>query len=131
MNLAGGDVRAALDVCQRAHGDAFVFGFGPIRFHWLLDRDGIHFVLSEAAEHFGNAGAYPFLTPVGGPTARIATDTRIASSWLVACENRVRRITSRVMRVVRKSASTTALCPASAGNSSARLAAMASRIRPM
>ena len=58
-------------------------------------------------------------------------DTRIASACDVACENSVRRITSIVMRVVRKSASTTSPSPTCAGSSSARLASMASRIRPM
>lgn len=74
MNLAGGDVRAALDACREAHGDAFVFGFGPIRYHWFLGLDGMRFVLLDAADAFGNAGAYGFLQPIGGATALIATD---------------------------------------------------------
>lgn len=74
MNLAGGDVRLALDACRAVHGDAFVFGFGPIRFHWLLDLAGARLVLGEGADAFGNAGAYGFLEPIGGPTALIATD---------------------------------------------------------
>ncbi len=67
-------MRAALDVCRRAHGDAFVFGVGPIRFHWFLGREAFRFVLHEQAASFGNAGAYGFLEPIGGPTALIATD---------------------------------------------------------
>lgn len=74
MNLAGGDVRAALDACRSAHGDAFVFGFGPIRLHWFLGIEGVRFVLHDEVDAFGNAGAYGFLAPVGGPTALIATD---------------------------------------------------------
>ncbi|MFO8151009.1 MAG: cytochrome P450 [Trueperaceae bacterium] len=74
MNLAGGDVRAALDACQAVHGDAFVFGFGPIRYHWFLGLEGMRFVLLDEADAFGNAGAYGFLQPIGGPTALIATD---------------------------------------------------------
>jgi cytochrome P450 len=74
MNLAGGDVRAALDACRVAHGDAFVFGFGPIRYHWFLGLEGMRFVLLDEADAFGNAGAYGFLEPIGGPTALIATD---------------------------------------------------------
>jgi cytochrome P450 len=74
MNLAGGDVRAALDACRSVHGEAFVFGFGPIRLHWFLGIDGVRFVLHDEVEAFGNAGAYGFLAPVGGPTALIATD---------------------------------------------------------
>ena len=74
MNLAGGDVRAALDACREVHGDAFVFGFGSIRFHWFLGLEGVRFVLLDEAEAFGNAGAYGFLGPIGGPTALIATD---------------------------------------------------------
>ena len=74
MNLAGGDVRAALDACRAAHGDAFVFGFGPIRLHWFLSLAGFRLVLLDEADAFGNAGAYGFLEPIGGPTALIATD---------------------------------------------------------
>ncbi len=74
MNLAGGDVRAALDACRADHGDAFVFGFGPIRYHWFLGIDGARFVLLDEADAFANAGAYGFLQPIGGPTALIATD---------------------------------------------------------
>jgi len=74
MNLAGGDVRAALDACRAVHGDAFVFGFGPIRYHWFLGLEGMRFVLFDEADAFGNAGAYGFLQPIGGPTALIATD---------------------------------------------------------
>jgi cytochrome P450 len=107
MNLAGGDVRAALDACRAEHGDAFVFGFGPIRFHWLLDRDAFRFVLADAAEHFGNAQAYPFLAPIGGETALIATDDpehlrrrrsvqpafhqRLVTAWASAAEKRFAR----------------------------------------
>lgn len=74
LNLAGGDVRAALDACRAAHGDAFVFGIGPIRFHWFLAADAFRFVLQERADAFGNAGAYGFLEPIGGRQALIATD---------------------------------------------------------
>ena len=74
MNLAGGDLRAALDACRAAHGDAFVFGFGPIRFHWFLDQAGASFVLGPTGSAFANAGAYGFLEPIGGRTALIATD---------------------------------------------------------
>jgi len=74
MGAAGDDVRLALDLARSAHGDSFVFGFGSIRFHWFLGLSGAHLILRDAPESFGNAGAYPFLTPVGGKTALIATD---------------------------------------------------------
>jgi cytochrome P450 len=74
MGLAKEDVRGALDAARAAHGDAFVFGFGGIRFHWFLGLDGAHLLLRDAVDAFGNAGAYPFLGPVGGDTALIATD---------------------------------------------------------
>jgi len=74
MNLAGGDLRAALDACRADHGDAFVFGFGPIRYHWFLGLAGARFVLLDQADAFGNEGAYGFLRPIGGATALIATD---------------------------------------------------------
>jgi cytochrome P450 len=51
-----------------------VFGVGPIRFHWFLGREAFQFVLHDQASAFGNAGAYGFLEPIGGPTALIATD---------------------------------------------------------
>ena len=56
------------------HGDAFVFGVGAIRFHWFLAADAFRFVLQDAADAFGNAGAYGFLEPIGGTGALIATD---------------------------------------------------------
>lgn len=74
MAAAGDDVRAALDVARALHGDAFVFGFASIRYHWFLALDGAHLLLRDQPEAFGNAGAYPFLTPVGGASALIATD---------------------------------------------------------
>jgi len=74
MALAGEDVRGALDVAQRSYGDAFVFGFGPIRYHWLLHLDGAELMLRQQPEAFGNSGAYGFLGPVGGATALINTD---------------------------------------------------------
>ncbi len=39
-----------------------------------MDRAAFRFVLHEEAQAFGNAGAYGFLEPIGGPTALIATD---------------------------------------------------------
>lgn len=74
MNLAAGDTRAAIDVCRARYGDAFVFGFGAIRFHWLVGVDANRFVLSERPESFRNRAAYRFLEPVGGPTALIVSD---------------------------------------------------------
>lgn len=67
-------MRAALDACRRDHGDAFVFGVGPIRFHWFLAPDAFRFILQDEADAFGNAGAYGFLEPIGGPEALIALD---------------------------------------------------------
>jgi cytochrome P450 len=51
-----------------------VFGVGAIRFHWFLAADAFRFVLQDAADAFGNAGAYGFLEPIGGRGALIATD---------------------------------------------------------
>ena len=74
MNLAAGDTRAAIDVARRRYGDAFVFGFGAIRFHWLLGAAANRFVLQEAAGSFRNRAAYRFLEPIGGPSALIVSD---------------------------------------------------------
>lgn len=74
MNLAAGDTRAAIDVLRERYGDAFVFGFGAIRFHWLLGAEANRFVLLDAAGSFRNRAAYRFLEPIGGPTALIVSD---------------------------------------------------------
>ena len=74
MNLAAGDTRAAIDVLRARYGDAFVFGFGAIRFHWLLGSDANRFVLRDAAGSFRNRAAYRFLEPIGGPSALIVSD---------------------------------------------------------
>lgn len=74
MNLAAGDTRAAIDVLRSRYGDAFVFGFGAIRFHWFVGADANRFVLHEAAGSFRNRAAYRFLEPIGGPTALIVSD---------------------------------------------------------
>ena len=74
MNLAAGDTRAAIDVLRARYGDAFVFGFGAIRFHWLLGADANRFVLRDAAGSFRNRAAYRFLEPIGGPSALIVSD---------------------------------------------------------
>ncbi len=74
MNLAAGDTRAAIDVLRARHGDAFVFGFGAIRFHWLIGAEANRFVLQERAGAFRNREAYRFLEPIGGPTALIVSD---------------------------------------------------------
>ena len=74
MNLAAGDTRAAIDVCRERYGDAFVFGFGAIRFHWLVGVEANRFVLFERPEAFRNRAAYRFLEPIGGHTALIVSD---------------------------------------------------------
>ena len=74
MNLAAGDTRAAIDALRERYGDAFVFGFGPIRFHWLVGAAANRFVLHDAADAFRNRSAYRFLEPIGGPTALIVSD---------------------------------------------------------
>ena len=74
MNLAAGDTRAAIDVLRASYGDAFVFGFGAIRFHWLIGAEANRFVLQERPAAFRNRAAYRFLEPIGGPTALIVSD---------------------------------------------------------
>jgi cytochrome P450 len=61
---------------RAAHGDAFVFGFGPIRFHWLVGREPpTASCLLDAADAFRNARRLPAsCEPIGGPTALIVSD---------------------------------------------------------
>lgn len=56
------------------YGNAFVFGFGPIRFHWLIGPEANRFILAEAASSFVQRRAYAFLQPIGGDHALIVSD---------------------------------------------------------
>ena len=52
----------------------FAFGFGPLRFIWLIGADANRFVLQDAAQHFTLRRAYSFLQPITGDFALITSD---------------------------------------------------------
>ena len=74
MNQAATYTNAALWTLHERYGELFVFGFGSIRFHWLVGPDALRFVLKEEADAFTLKRAYSFLQPIGGDTALITSD---------------------------------------------------------
>lgn len=74
MNQAARYTNAAVMALSERYGEVFVFGFGPIRFHWLVGPEALRFVLAERPEAFRLSGAYGFLRPIGGETALIVSD---------------------------------------------------------
>lgn len=74
MNLAATYTNAAVSSLAERYGEAFVFGFGPIRFHWLCGPEALRFVLQEQADAFTLKRAYSFLGTIGGDTALITSD---------------------------------------------------------
>lgn len=74
MNLAATYTNAAVSSLAESYGEAFVFGFGPIRFHWLCGPEALRFVLQEQADAFTLKRAYSFLGVIGGDTALITSD---------------------------------------------------------
>lgn len=74
MRLAGRDVNRAVTTLHKQHGPIFAFGWGPLRFIWLVGPDANRFVLEDAAAHFALGPAYGFLRPIVGDTALITSD---------------------------------------------------------
>ncbi len=74
MLRAGRDINGAVTELYGRYGPVFAFGFGPLRFVWLIGPEANHFVLEEAAEHFTLGPAYGFLRTIGGDTALITSD---------------------------------------------------------
>ena len=73
MNQAATYTNAAVTALAERYGEIFVFGFGPIRFHWLVGAEALEFVLTHP-EQFSLKGAYGFLQVIGGDTALITSD---------------------------------------------------------
>ena len=73
MNQAATYTNAAVTALAERYGEVFVFGFGPIRFHWLVGPEALAFVLTNP-EQFSLTGAYGFLQVIGGDTALITSD---------------------------------------------------------
>lgn len=74
MQQAATYTNAAVWELAQRYGELSVFGFGPIRFHWLVGPEALRFVLSEQPESFTLGGAYGFLRTIGGNTALITSD---------------------------------------------------------
>ncbi len=74
MNQAASYINAAVMALHETYGEIFAFGFGPIRFHWLVGRDALKFVLLDTPDAFSMKRAYGFLETIGGSTALISSD---------------------------------------------------------
>ena len=74
LALAGDDLHAAVAELHERYGDAFAFGFGPIRFAWFVGPAAARTILHDARDAFSQRGGYDFLRPVGGATALISSD---------------------------------------------------------
>lgn len=59
---------------HETYGDAFTFGFGPIRFAWFVGPNAARTILHDRRDAFSQRGGYDFLKVVGGPTALISSD---------------------------------------------------------
>jgi cytochrome P450 len=74
MNQAAGYINDAVMALHEKYGEIFAFGFGPIRFHWLVGHDALKFVLQDNPDAFSMKRAYGFLETIGGSTALISSD---------------------------------------------------------
>jgi cytochrome P450 len=74
MNQAATYINAAVMDLHQKYGEIFAFGFGPIRFHWLVGHDALKFVLLDNPDAFSMKRAYGFLEVIGGSTALISSD---------------------------------------------------------
>ena len=63
-----------LAVCEmhERYGDVFAFGFGAIRFHWLVGAAANQFILKDHPDKFRMG--YDFLRPIGGKNALINSE---------------------------------------------------------
>ncbi len=74
MERAATYINLAVVELHERYGDVFTFGFGPIRFVWLVGADAHRFALQEHPDSFTLSKAYSFLRPIGGDNALIASD---------------------------------------------------------
>jgi cytochrome P450 len=74
MNQAATYINAAVMDLHKKYGEIFVFGFGVMRFHWLVGHDALKFVLQDNNDAFSMKRAYGFLETIGGSTALISSD---------------------------------------------------------
>lgn len=74
MADVGRDLHGAVERVHGRYGDAFTFGFGPIRYAWFVGPEAARTIFDTDRDAFSQRGAYDFLEPVGGRTALIASD---------------------------------------------------------
>jgi cytochrome P450 len=74
MNQAATYINKAVVELNQKYGEIFAFGFGPIRFHWLVGSDALKFVLQDNPQTLSMKKAYGFLEVIGGSTALISSD---------------------------------------------------------
>ena len=74
MERAASYPNAAVMSLYERYGSVFAFGFGPLRFTWLIGADANRFILQDAARHFTLRRAYRFLQPITGDYALITSD---------------------------------------------------------
>ena len=74
MERAAAYPNAAVMTLYERYGPVFAFGFGPLRFTWLIGAEANRFIIQDAAEHFSLRRAYGFLQPITGDYALITSD---------------------------------------------------------
>ena len=74
MERAAAYPNGAVTMLHERYGPVFAFGFGALRFTWLIGADANRFMLQDAAEHFTLRRAYRFLQPITGDYALITSD---------------------------------------------------------
>ena len=74
MERAAAYPNAAVMTLHERYGPVFAFGFGPLRFTWLIGAEANRFIIQDAAQHFSLRRAYRFLQPITGDYALITSD---------------------------------------------------------
>ena len=74
MNQAATYINDAVISLHQKYGEIFSFGFGPIRFSWVVGSEALKFVLQDNPQAFSMKKAYGFLEVIGGSTALISSD---------------------------------------------------------
>ena len=74
MERAAAYPNAAVITLYERYGPVFAFGFGPLRFTWLIGAEANRFIIQDAAGYFSLRRAYGFLRPITGDYALITSD---------------------------------------------------------
>ena len=112
MNQAATYTNAAVEALAERYGEIFVFGFGPIRFHWLVGAEALEFVLTHPGQ-FSLKRAYSFLQVIGGDTALITSDEpeHLARRRLVQPAFHGKRVAAWAQRIGERNAAFFATLP--------------------